>query len=325
MRRRLSVLIALLLFLLCGCFDYNELNMQELVDGAGIDVSGDVVTVNVLCAATAGEEAKAGSKYTGEGGSFFDAVRSLGKKADKKLYWGHARCLVLGEAAVESIDEILGTVLRAQDVYLDIIPVIAKGGSAADILAAKPASGRDVTESLADMFANEANSRQFSAKRVWEILREREGGRAYILPTAVRMGEGFELSGGAVIRGGELLGYLSGEQMMLYLLLTKDGAGGYLPPIELSHGRKVSFEILANRVEEKGANVLQSCVLSPAEVRGEVSIGEMESAAESYLAKGFSSLLSFAKAQGFSDIFGEKMASAEIKSEVRVSNILGGK
>lgn len=320
---------AAVLIFLGGCFDYNELNMQELVNGAGIDVSGDKVSVHVLCAATGGEEEKQGVRYTSEGSGFFDAVRNVGGEADKKLYWGHARCLVIGEQAAERTDEILDTVIRAQDVYLDIAPVIAKGTSAKDVLDTKPPGGRDVTDSISSMFANEANSRRFRAVRVWEILRERESAGVYILPTVTVEDGAPYLSGGAVMRGGKISGYLSGEQMLLLSLMTDDGPGGYLPPLELSDERRVSFEILANDIKKKESGgrvrIEQKCVLSPAEVRGDVSADEMENAAKKYLDESFAALISYAKTHSLGDIFSTGGKEIDITSDVRVSNILGGR
>ena len=317
----------LLLFFLCGCFDYNELNMQALVSGAGIDEEDGFVRVDVLCAST-GEE-KDSARYTSSGESFFDAVRAIGSYADKKLYWGHTRCLIIGEQAVGRINEVLDVILRSQDVYLDIAPVIAKGTTAVAVLDSESPAGKNTADSIADMFANEANSRRFSALRVWEILREREKSGAYILPSvSVRDGEPY-MSGGAVVQGDKIETYLSGEQILFLSLMTAEGAGGYLPPVSISKERSASFEILRNRIRKRNTKdrliIEQECVLSPAEVRGDVSDREMEDAAQKYLHKGFSELVSFIKKKKLETLFGAEQKNVEVVCRVRVSNILGGK
>ncbi len=337
--RLLKVLVcSAMVMMLCGCFDYNELNMQEQVNGVGIDSEGDKVNVHVLCAATSSEEDKQGAVYTASGGSFFDAVREISSQSDKKLYWGHARVLIIGEAAANSINEVLDTVLRAQDVYLDIAPVIAKQTTAREIISSKPAGGRDVADSIFNMFANEDNSRHWKSRRVWEILREREVCGVYILPTVTVEGEAPKLSGGAVISDGKLSGYLSGEQMLILSMMTERGAGGYLPPI--TQGENVaSFEILANEVKVKyqggKAEFTQNCVLSPAEVRGDITVEEMGAEAKRFLEDNMYSLAEFAKDNNLGDIFGLSAAAHErvdiadtefyVKCDVRISNILGGK
>ena len=144
-----------LLLTLVGCFDYNELNMQEIVNGVGIDSGEEGVRVNVVCAPTGGIDDKEGARYTAEGGSFFEAVRALGSRADKKLYWGHTSCILIGEDAARYTDEILDTVLRVQDVYLDIAPVIVRGSRAEELIDTAQPGGRDVFESISDMFRND--------------------------------------------------------------------------------------------------------------------------------------------------------------------------
>ena len=327
--RFLKIFCILPLFMmLSGCFDYNEMNMQELVNGVAADVTAQGIRVNVVCAATGSEEEKLGTVYEATGKSFFDAVREVAKTADKKLYWGHASCILIGEEACGDLDSFFDAILRAQDVDLDIAPVIAKG-EAADIVSAKTASGADVFESISGAFANERNSKRFRARRLWELLRERSSSGVCILPTVEKDGEIISLSGGAVIGEEGLRGHLSGEQMLLLSLLTESGAGGYLPPTELSGGRQVSFEILANEIRRKEegdtVRILHSCVLSPAEVKGEVDAGEMERVAKAALESGFSALIEYAEENDFGDIFKTGGKRLVTETEITVSNILGGK
>jgi len=324
---KIFICIAFLLTL-CGCFDYNELNMQELVSGAGVDSTDDGVNVVVSCASTKSEEESEGALYTAEGNGFFDAVRSVTGISDKKLYWGHAKCIVFGENAVSEIDGVLDAVLRARDIYLDVTPVIARGASAKEIFKSKPQSGTDAVESITGAFGNESNSRRFRALAVWEIMRLRGEKKPYILPVVTIEEEAPRVEGGAVIKDSKLAGYLSGEQMLLLSLLTDEGDGGYLPTLSLSDKRQVSPEILSNdlKIEHLGdgsIKIKQKCVLSPAEVRGEVSGDEMRSAAKSFLETGYESLISYAEKNGFEDILGEEKISS-VECDIRISDILGG-
>lgn len=315
-----------LLLPLSGCFDYNELNMQELVNGASADVTDDGVRVVVTCASDSDEED--GAVYTYDGASFFDAVRGIAAIADKKLYWGHARTLVLGEAACGEAERFFDAFLRAQDVYLDIAPVAARG-NAEDIIKGKTASGADVTESISGAFANEKNSRRFRMRRMWELLRDRERKGVFILPTAYIENGAVTLSGGTVIGDGGVQGYLSGEQMLFLSLMTEEGAGGYLPTTELPGGRLVSFEVLANKLSRREKDghihITQKCVLAPAEVRGMVNTEEMRLYAEKLLSDNFNALIRTVEENSLGDIFDTGGRALSVKSEVMISNILGGK
>ncbi len=320
---------ACLLLMLGGCFDYNELNMQEIVNGVGIDAAENGVRVTVVCAPTGGIDDKEGAKYTAEGGSFFEAVRELSCRADKKLYWGHTSCIIIGEEAAQFTDEILDTVLRVQDVYLDIAPVIVRDSRAEELIETTPSGGSDVFESISDMFANEENSRRFFAKRVWEIFREREADGEYILPTASVEDEKMLLSGGAVMKNGKIAAFLDGEQILALSLMRKKGSGGYLPTLVLPRGGRASFEILANDIEKKelgdAVKLNVKCVLSPAGVQGEIDSEMMKGSAKEYLENAFSGLISYAQKNGIGEIFATDGKVPEVTCEVIVSNILGGK
>lgn len=309
MRMVRTVLCVMILVLLSGCWDYNELNMQALVDGAGIDRDGENVSVSVMC----GED----SVLYGEGKSFFDAVRSISSSSDKKLYWGHTSVLVFDEnAARYGIGDVLDSVLRARDLYLDVSLSVVRGESARSLC-----GGTDVAKRISDTFANEANSRRFRRMSVWEILRERTFSGVYILPVAESVGDGISISGGAVMRNDKLAGFLSGEQMLFLSLLTHDGAGGNLPPIKHGDGF-VSFEILGNDISEKLSgsvlSISQNIVLAPGEVSGKCTRDEMKRLADEYLTTSYEELLTYIGKMRFGDVFGASKLAGKRLSDVEV-------
>lgn len=311
---------------LCGCYDYSELNMQKLVNGAGIDKRGEDIHVSIISSPLSDDKEREITKTSGK--SFFDAVRNAASVSDKKLYWGHTTVLVMGESALSEIDTFLDSILRARDIYPDIALVAAKGTSAEAVLE----SGEgDVAENIYNMFANEENSKRFQSLRIWELFRESEEYGTYVIPTVSLENVKVTLSGGAVIREGKLSGYLSGEEVLLRSLITDKGAGGYLPTLTGENG-EASFEILARDVKEKktekGNKISLKITLSPAEVRGEISEKEMKYLGEKYIKEGVEKLLLRAEKENFGDIFafGKTISrnNTEILCEVRISDILGG-
>lgn len=309
------------LLVLTSCADYSELNMQKIVNGATVDKNGDKTEVSIVCAATSEDEKSEIIKTSGE--NFFDAVRNAASVTDKKLWWGHAEVLILGEDALSETDAVLDSILRARDVYPDIALVAAKGSALS-----LTENGEDVMESIYNMFANEKNSKRFRAVRIWELLREQEEYGVYILPAVTGEDEGIFLSGGAVMRSGKLSGYLSGDEMLLVSIISDKSAGGYLP--RLSDGESsVSFEILAKKVKEKEKGELAvEITLSPAEVKGEMTDKTMKKISEEYLKKGIEELIVRAEKENLGDIFrfGNDADYSKIKISVsaRISNILGG-
>ncbi len=324
MKRVRLFAVAAVILLLCGCSDYNELNMQELVKSAGVDFEDGEVSVCIVCD---GQEKNERMIKTASGESFFEAVRQMSGRTDKKLYWGHIETLVLGEGALsETLSETLDALLRAQDVYLDIVPIAVKGATAEEILSLKDTSALEA-------FANEENSRRFRSYPLWELLRAKEAFGVYIIPTVEKTEEEIIMSGGAVLSDKGLLGYLSGEELLFQSLLAHKGAGGYLPTIKAGEEALISFEVLANEIKTKKADsgflISQKITLSPAEVKGSVDEEQMKVAAEKYLSRGYEKLISRAKQNGFGNIFmlfdaGEDF-EIEVMVDVRISNVFGGK
>lgn len=325
MKKLTLSLFLLPIFLLSSCRDYNELNMQDLVSHAGVDFSDGAVSVCVVC--DGGKEETA--KIVGSSGkSFFEAVREMSGRSDKKLYWGHMQTIVFGEDALSnSFDDTLDAILRARDVYPDVIPVAVRGDSAASALQkANSEAGSNIFEA----FANAENSRRFEGVPLWKLLRERELFGVCVIPTAVKSGDGYIMSGGAVLSESGFLGYLSEEENLLRSLLTDKSAGGYLPVIEVGDGRALSFEILSNDVDIKREGemflIREKITLSPAEVRGEFSEDEMRSAAHEYLTHACNDFISDAKKFGnVLNIHGaDENSDIKVSVEVKITSVMGG-
>ncbi|MBQ5778179.1 MAG: hypothetical protein IIV97_05120 [Oscillospiraceae bacterium] len=322
MKKFLLPFLALFLALLAGCSDYNELNMQELVRNVGVDFENGEVLVTVSCE---GEEEKETTIKKARGKSFFEAVRSLSETSGKKLYWGHLQTVVFGEEALSRVlNETIDALSRARDVYSDVLPVAAVGLRAEQVVSEN--------EDVLGAFSNGKNSRRFSEVPIWELARQKELYGVAVIPTVGKINGAVAISGGAVVSDKGVAGILSGEELLLSKLISDEGAGGYLPTVDLSQDRAVSFEILANSVkikrEGKGFSVLQKITVSPAEVKGNIKHEEMKKACEKYLADGYESLMARAKAEKLGNILKfyktDENTQIEIRTEVTVSNVFGG-
>ncbi len=327
MKKFLLVLSVFPVMFLTGCRDYNELNMQDLVRCAGVDFSGGEVSVCVVCEGGKEETAKI---VTSSGKSFFEAVREMSGRSDKKLYWGHMDTIVFGESALlNSFDDTLDAILRARDVYPDVIPVAVRGGTAESALTAV---NSEKGSNIFEVFANAENSRRFEGVPLWELMRNRELYGVCVIPTAIKSGEEYIMSGGAVLSEKSFLGYLSEEQSLLRSLLTDKSAGGYLPVIEVGEDRALSFEVLSNDIDVKREGekfiIREKLTLSPAEVRGDFNEEEMSEAAREYLMRAYREFVAASKKNGFGNILNihgaDENSDIEVSVDVKISNVLGG-
>lgn len=245
--KKLLLLIFPLLFLLCGCWDYTELNMQNYVLGMSIDYENDKFTVCIETIKITGEptslSASEGVIIKSEGVTVFDAVRDAIMSAGKKLYWGHAKLLIISEdVAAEHLPAVCDVLCRAEDIYSNISICVAKNSSAADILSSKIPSGTLVSEHMSNILENEESSRRFISTQLWQLLRNFR----YTMLPCVYPGEFPLIDGSAVVSEYKLLGFLSGTETQIYSLINDTGFGGYLPSVNV-YDTTVALEILRSK------------------------------------------------------------------------------
>ena len=102
MKNKLLV-IFLLLFLLCGCGNYRELNNMAIVTGVAIDKTGDNYEISVLIAnspktQTSSKEGEAQTTvYSAKGKTISKAFQNLDYKSPKELYLGHINVVIISE------------------------------------------------------------------------------------------------------------------------------------------------------------------------------------------------------------------------------------
>ncbi len=250
------ICMSVVLSLCTGCWDYTEVNMQDYVFGLAVDKLEDEYSVCIETLEVKGspeEGSSAGIVTKTRGTNLFDAIRSAIGHAGKKLYWGHFQLAIISEnVAKEELAEILDVFSRAQDVYLNVAVVVARGTSAEDVLSAKLPKATMVTDHIMDIFDNQKPSRHFNLTEIWQLYRTLSFSDSFILPTITLNNDNIpQLNGSAVFNSGKLTGFLSGDETVIYSLLTENSPGGYLPDIQVTPELNVSLEISQNRISTK--------------------------------------------------------------------------
>ncbi|AZV41434.1 hypothetical protein BAOM_0823 [Peribacillus asahii] len=146
MKRSLTILIMLIVFLLftTGCWNSRELNELAITLAMGLDRATDgqyLVTAQVV---NPGEVAGKGGGATGHspviiyqatGKTVFEAIRRITKESPRKIYPSHLRILVIGESlAKEGLGKPLDLLSRDWELRSDFNIAVAKGMRAEDIL-----------------------------------------------------------------------------------------------------------------------------------------------------------------------------------------------
>lgn len=244
--KRALIFLLLPLLLLSGCWDYTELNMQHYVMGMSIDYVNNRYQVCIETVKITGEpeslSASRGVVIKTSGLSIFDAVRDAITAAGKKLYWGHARLLVMSEEVARNhLNSVIDVIDRAQDVYSNLTLSVAKDTTAQEILTSKTPRETIVSEHIMHVFENEKPSRRFVKTELWQLQRA----FPYTLIPAIHLSDGYPVvEGCAVIHNNALVGFLNGSETQIYCLLNSGDSGGYLPRIKVNDNLAVTLEIL---------------------------------------------------------------------------------
>ncbi len=237
-----------LIFCLCSCWDYTELNMQNYVLGMGVDYIDGKYTVCIETVKITGEpaslSASEGVIIESSGATIFDAVRDAIMSAGKKLYWGHTEVIIISETvAREHLFAVMDVVSRAQDIYSNVNLLVSQGVSAREILNSKTPRDIMVSVHLSNILENEEPSRRFKRCELWQLQRD----FPYTLIPAVHLSEHPVIEGSAVIKSRALAGYISGTETQIFSLLEDPSSGGYLPDVTVDDST-LSLEILRTKL-----------------------------------------------------------------------------
>ncbi len=137
----------LLLILLCGCADRQDIDTLAFVSGVAIDrMPGDEeyqVTFQIINPAQISNQGGKGgdggktvvTSYIGRGSSISEAMQEAQSKLPRKLFFAHRQIWVIGErVARQGITNLFDITTRTQGGRFSMSVAIAKGGMASDVL-----------------------------------------------------------------------------------------------------------------------------------------------------------------------------------------------
>ena len=136
------ILLFILLFCICGCWNYKELDDYSIITGISIDKSDDTYEVSVLisnASKSSGESPDSSQSksvlYSSKGNSIFKALKDIALISPKELYLDHFSILVISEEiAKEGIYNVVDFFLRYPNSRKDFSVAIAKDCKAKDTL-----------------------------------------------------------------------------------------------------------------------------------------------------------------------------------------------
>ena len=257
--------ILLLAFLICfhgvfatGCWNYREVDDVSIVAGVAIDqgvkekyqITAEIVQIS------GGRDSKTTSKLlTMEGNSIFDAVRNGISLSGKKLYWSHAKVVIVSKKiAGEGMIKVTDWFIRDAETRLDVHLLISGEDSAKKNFEGKSTTEEVKSFELDDMLKNQKSFSKAPRVEIWEFANSLAGKGISAIASSINLNKEngtdvLQIMGTAVFKRDKLIGFIDGEETKDMLFVQDQIKGGLLTVVENGGKVPVTLEIFKNKTK----------------------------------------------------------------------------
>ena len=251
MKMKIKILALVFVFCLflssCSALaGYSEPEDSLVAAAIGFDADGERIKVSVQVSEGAG--GKESRILSGEGASIEGAMISLSAGETKRIEYSHAAAVVIGRG----IDPVwFGKIMRFCDENeeFSVSARLVSASDAGGLLSPDGFSGYE----LLSMITSGVGSHLSAESRLYQVFRSEDG--VFALPHFASNGEGFELYGAKIYRGGEGKAILGRAEAVYYMMmrgLFGENTGG--ESASLIEDCKTSYKIEKN---DEGKSVLR--------------------------------------------------------------------
>jgi spore germination protein KC len=260
--RRVRILLFIVVLISCsiflaGCWNYKEVEELAIVAGSAVDKNEDGtmhLTVEIVDISTDSGVTYKPVYIESDGKTFFDAVRKAVTIEGKKLYWSHAKAIIISqELAKEDITKYLDFPYRDAETREDIWLLVSMEKTAKEVLQCKGKLKPIQSLEIDDTMRSQKVSSRFPSIEFYEFIdRLFYKHVAPILP-AIRVIEQqgektSQIEGTAVIKGKKLVGHLDAEETKCMLFLRNEVKGGVIPLSNIAGTKnEVTLEIYKSK------------------------------------------------------------------------------
>jgi len=284
----LSLLIILSnLFLLCGCWNYKDIEKSLLVAGFSIDKNEQgnkyLLTIELIDFEMSGKEAKQSSKFVEtQGNTIFDAIRNAINITGKKLYWAHANLVIIsGKVAEEGLAPVIDFIIRDAEMREEMYVLISEGKTASEVLKQDVPVSQSSSDNIENTIANQSSIGNFPSVHAYELVNtlEDEGISTYLPAIHLTESNGLktaQVEGTAIFKSDKLIGFLDADETKTYLFIINKFKKGLITLKEDSSNNidNVTLEVYNNKTKIKP--VLSGKKLTmKINIKTDVAIGEL--------------------------------------------------
>ena len=266
-KKVLCILITIVAIFMSGCWNYSEISDKRIVAGSAIDYNAEKdyveMTVELVKPVMGGEKTQMEQEtYYSQGDNLFNAIRNLISKTGKKVFWSHAKVLILSEDIIsekEKFMSVIDFIKRDAETRDDMMLLVSREKTAKEILKTDVKVQEIISFHLEDMLQNNTSISKYRAVPLWKFVDELSGeGISATLPTVeVATYNNTQISqifGTAVFKGAKTVGWLNGSETKSFLFVIDELKGGTIVIEEDTLSKdpiKIAFEIFKNKTKVK--------------------------------------------------------------------------
>lgn len=285
-----TVLISGLLiniFTFSACWDYREISESVNIAGIAIDKVEDkyILTQEIMIPMPQ----KGGTNVESEiviveGNSIFDAIRKSIPKTGKKIYWRHAKVIIVSKKICEeNILPVIDFINRDAEPRGSMRLLVSRGNTAREILNnPDKAKGQVLSYKINDTLTSQIYSAVYPVIDIWEFIEElTKEGASTIVPSIVNVKdddkEVFKVYGSYVFKKDKLVGWLNGKESKSTLFIKDEIKQGAIVVDSYIEGIKYTntLEILGNKTKIKPVYADNKIALN-INVETDVAIAEVD-------------------------------------------------
>lgn len=259
-------LIAIILFGITGCYDYQELDNRAIIVGIAIDYEEEKFIVNyeILDSKKSGKDSEEIKGYLveGTGESIVDAIHDASDKLAKESYFSHVKVIIISEEmAQEKLLDVVDYTLRDPNIRSIFIPTVAKDYSAKEILGSTSSEAPVASENIEKLIENNKYNENVSIKVDFDKFMDKfEDKRIEPVVNALTLNnDKIELAGMAIFEDTSLKSILDKKTAAIYNVLTNESSNHSLTIdcengktiINLYKNKKTDFEITEDTLKIK--------------------------------------------------------------------------
>lgn len=266
-----------------GCWDYREIDNLAIVAGIAIDSGTNyryrmsVELINI----ESGQDTKISTKIVStESTTLFDAARDMISIVGKRLYWSHAKVLIVSqEVAGMGLTKIMDWFTRDAETREDIEILVATTPTAKEILDGHSVINEIKSFAIAEMLKNQESLAKAPETNIltFDIQANTKGLSLAIPAIALKAMDGNlvpQLNGAAVIKADKLIGFLNVQEVKDLLFIQDEVEGGILVEQSIiKEDEYISLEIFKNKTK-KEVSIEDDKIKMKIDVDTTVALGE---------------------------------------------------